>query len=270
MAHQNATVSVDVAAALAYLESLNARGGPRVSLSHLAAAAIARALVEHPAANARVVGWRVFDPGHVGIAMPVSLEGHVGARLGELSLTVVPGVEGLTLRQIAARATRAVRAERDGDQQSGAVRFIFALAERLPMAALRRLFDGIEAGIAVPLLAAPFWGLAPATTALTNPGAVLRAQPGALARGLAIALPGRGLGLSTIWGLAGVQEEARVVGGQVIARPCLPLVLAFDHRTVDAILAGRLIARVAEVLADPGAVFGEDGERRPPTGVCGG
>lgn len=266
MAHQNATVSVDVAAALAYLAGLNAGAGPRVSLSHLVAAAIARALVEHPAANARVAGWRVFDPGQVGIAMPVSLEGHAGARLGELSLTIVPEVGGLTLRELAARATRAVRAERSGDQQSGAVRVIFALAERLPMAVLRRIFDGVAAGIAIPLLAAPFWGLAPATTALTNPGAALGAAPGALARGLAIALPGRGLGFSTIWGMAAVQEEARIVDGGVVARPCLPLVLAFDHRTVDAILAGRLMARVAGILADPAAVFGADGQRRPAPG----
>ncbi|MFH1465802.1 MAG: 2-oxo acid dehydrogenase subunit E2 [Pseudomonadota bacterium] len=259
LAHQNATVSVDVGAALAYLARLNAGEGPRVSLTHLVAAAIARALAEHPKANARVVGGRIFDPGYVGIAMPVSLEGHAGERHGELSLTVVPDVGGLSLRALAARTTRVVRAERGGAQQSGAVRFVFAAAERLPLRVLGALFDGVSAAIEHPLLAMPLWRLAPATTVLSNPGAALGDVPGALARGLAITLPARGPMTSTVWGLAGVQQEARVVDGQVVPRPCLPLVLAFDHRTVDAILAGRLLKRVAEILGAPEAVFGGDG-----------
>ena len=263
VAHQNATVSLDIGYALTYLDLLNASGGPKVTLNHLLAAAIARTLTEHPIANARVIGWRVFEPEHVGIAMPVSLTGHVGESRGELSMAVVPEVETLSLRQLAQRATRVVGGERKGQSQTPLVDAVFFAAERLPMAVVRRVFDGLVIGLRHRVPAALFWSQAPATTALSNPGPAIGAVPGGLARGLALSLPARSLSLSTVWGVAMVQDEVRAVDGEVVVRPCLPLMLAFDHRTIDGILGGRLLARMGEILLDPAALFGADGEEIP-------
>ena len=262
-AHQNATVSLDAGAALAYLEVLNAGGGAKVTLNHLLAAAIARTLTEHPMANARVVGWRVFLPEHVGIAMPVSLAGHAGESRGELSMAVIPEVETLSLRQLAQRATRAVGGERSGASATPMVDLIWSVAEGLPMGVVRRIFDGLSGSLSHRVPASIFWSQAPATTTLSNPGPAIGSAPGVLARGLALSLPARGLSLSTVWGVAMVQDEVRAVDGEVVVRPCLPLMLAFDHRTVDGILAGRLMGRVAEILGDPAALFGSDGEEIP-------
>ncbi len=259
-AHQNATVSIDITAGQAYLEQLNTGQDRRVTLNHLVAAAITRALVAHPIANARIVGWRVYQSPHVGIAMPVSLEGHAGEQRGELSMAIVPETEKLSLRGLARRASRVVHGERTGKGKTPLVDGFFYLAEHVPTRALRLVFEGISRTLRHPLPAALFWSQAPATTAVTNPGAAMADIPGGLARGLSLSLPARGLSLSTLWGLSAVQEEVRVVEGELLSRPCLPLMLAFDHRTVDAILAGRLYAHVARSLAQPAAAFGEAGE----------
>jgi pyruvate/2-oxoglutarate dehydrogenase complex dihydrolipoamide acyltransferase (E2) component len=263
VAHQNATVSLDASHALAYLEQLNAGDDTKVTLNHLLAATIARTLVEHPIANARIIGWKVFQPEHVGVAMPVSLTGHAGEKRGELSMAVVPEVETMSLRQLAQRATRVVGGERSGQGQVPLVDVVFFLAERVPMRLVRALFDGMSGALQHTIPASIFWSQAPATTALSNPGPAIGSVPGGLARGLALSLPARGLSLSTIWGVAMVQDEVRAVDGEIVVRPCLPLMLAFDHRTVDGILAGRLLARVGEILLAPAAVFGEDGEEIP-------
>jgi len=262
-AHQNATCSLDAGEALAYLEGLNQGEGTKVTLNHLLAAAIARTLTENPMANARVVGLRVFMPEHVGIAMPVSLAGHAGESRGELSMAVITEVETLSLRQVAQRATRVVSGERSGNGATPLVDIVFAAAERLPMGVVRRLFDGLAGSLQHRVPASLFWSQAPATTTLSNPGPAIGSVPGVLARGLALSLPARGLSLSTVWGVAMVQDEVRAVDGEVVVRPCLPLMLAFDHRTVDGILAGRLMGRVAEILGDPAALFGADGEEIP-------
>ena len=262
-AHQNATVSLDAGQALAYLDGLNGGGDTKVTLNHLLAATIARTLTEHPIANARIIGWKVFQPDHVGVAMPVSLTGHAGERRGELSMAVVPEVETLSLRQLAQRATRVVSGERSGKGQVPLVDVIFFLAERVPMRLVRGIFDGVSGALQHTVPASIFWSQAPATTALSNPGPAIGSVPGGLARGLALSLPARGLSMSTIWGVAMVQDEVRAVDGEIVVRPCLPLMLAFDHRTVDGILAGRLMARVGEILLDPAAVFGVDGEEIP-------
>ncbi len=264
-AHQSATVSIDMSAALAYLEALNATVDrrPRVTLNHLLAACVARTLADYPHANGRVVGWRVYQPDHVGIAMPVSLEGHAGEKRGELSMAVVPQVDRYSLRDLARRATRVVSSERSGKGQIPLVDAVFFVAERAPMRLVRGLFNGIAGSLHHRVPAALFWSQAPATTVLSNPGPAIGSVPGALASGLALSLPARGLTVSTIWGVSPIQEEVRVVDGDIVPRPCLPLMLAFDHRTVDGILGGKLLARVAEILQDPSAVFGPDGEAPP-------
>ena len=44
----------------------------------------------------------------------------------------------------------------------------------------------------------------------------------------------------------------------------LPLVLVFDHRLFDGVIAGRLLAHLAGMLRDPEATFGVDGTRIGP------
>ena len=41
----------------------------------------------------------------------------------------------------------------------------------------------------------------------------------------------------------------------------LPMMLLFDHRLIDGVMAGRLAKTFGELLRDPGAAFGPDGGR---------
>jgi pyruvate dehydrogenase E2 component (dihydrolipoamide acetyltransferase) len=51
-----------------------------------------------------------------------------------------------------------------------------------------------------------------------------------------------------ILGLGSIEERPRVVDGEVVPRPTLPLSLAIDHRVIDDAEAARFTNRVIEVL----------------------
>ena len=102
--------------------------------------------------------------------------------------------------------------------------------------------------------------MAPVTTGLTNPGASLGGEEGVLVRGGAVHLPNRLVHVGTFWGISPIQDEVIPVDGVPAVRPMLPVLLVFDHRLVDGVLAGRLLKTFVGILRHPEAVFGADGE----------
>lgn len=54
-----------------------------------------------------------------------------------------------------------------------------------------------------------------------------------------------------ILGIGRIAERPAVRDGQVVVRPTLPLCLSFDHRVVDGEGAGRFMARLMRLLAEP-------------------
>ena len=56
-----------------------------------------------------------------------------------------------------------------------------------------------------------------------------------------------------------VQDEVIPVDGRPEVRPVLPVILVFDHRLFDGVMASRLLTRFASMLQDPASVFGPDG-----------
>ena len=73
------TAAVDFTGGRAYLEQVNAEGRSKVSINHLVVAVAARVMHEFPEANAWLVGNKIRRQPHVGVAMPVNLEGHEAA-----------------------------------------------------------------------------------------------------------------------------------------------------------------------------------------------
>ena len=71
-------LSVDFSNAQAYLDKLDLKDGPKVSIHHLICSSIAKGLCKVPQANARVVGGKIMPQDKIGIAMPVNLIGHKG------------------------------------------------------------------------------------------------------------------------------------------------------------------------------------------------
>lgn len=259
VAHVSMNIAVDFTAARAYLESLATQEGPKVSVQHLLAAAVARTLAEFPLANAHIVGNRIRMRPDVGIAMPVNLLGHPGGAKRELGLMVLQGAQALTLREVAAASTRDVHRERKGEASNPVVRYFVALAGRAPQATLFAAMDSFERLRQVGPISDLFYRIVPVTTLLSNPGAAFPPVPGMLFRGVSLAPPHRLAHVGTVWGSSFVQEEAVVIDGRVEVRPMLPVVLIFDHRLLDGVAAGRMLQRFAQILQDPQAELGVDG-----------
>lgn len=259
-------VAIDFTAARAYLAGL-AGASPPVTIQHLLIASVGRLLREFPVANARIVRGRIQPLDGVGVAVPVNLFGHPGGRRGrELSLALIERADEKTLLEIARASTAAVGAERLGRSSSWTIRQAIRAAERAPPGVLETGLDLLERVASSPGGAELAFRLLPASTALTNPGAALggegRLGDGLLFRAAAISPPVRLIRLGTLWGASAVQDEVIAVAGKPAVRPILPVLFVFDHRLFDGVVAGRMLLRLAELLAEPAAAFGADGTTR--------
>ncbi len=258
----SANIAVDITTARAYLASLPLdEEGNRPTLQHLLCGAVGRTLTAWPMANARIVGRRIVPQDRVGVAMPVNLLGHAEGERRELGMVVVEDAGRASLRDLARRTRRTVRNERSGETDNAFFRAMIRLAEGAPDAAMRRTLDGLDRARRLGGVDTRLHALMPVTTGLTNPGAAFREAPGVLFRGGAISLPDRLVHVGTLWGVSAAQDEVIPVDGVPAVRPMLPILLVFDHRLVDGILASRVLLHLARILKDPAATFGADGQR---------
>ena len=260
-AHMSITVTGDYTAARAYLDKLAGQGGPPVTLTHFVSAIIARVLVEFPRINARIIGRHIYLVPDVGLALPVDLTGKPGARWGEVSLVVVPRVQAGSLRDLSLQTRNMVDRERAGALVNPVVRTLARAADRLPAAVAHGMFEGLHRVNQVPPIARAFYRVFPVTGLVTNPGFAFTDDSAGWFRAAAITIPSRIAHVGTVWGFSRVQDEVIPVDGVPAVRPMLPLMLAFDHRLMDGVMAGRVLERFGIILQDPEAVFGAEGEK---------
>ena len=257
-----ANISVDVTRARRYLDHVNARGGPelaRVTLMHLVVALVARLYREFPQANARVIGGRLRALDRVGVALPVDLLSDAAVDR-EVGLALIRDVDQQTLRELAETTRAAVASERRGASRDPVLGRLIPLAERAPRWMLHGALSGLDRAAHSRLLAPLFHRLMPVSVAITNPGAVFRPPGGARFLGASMSPPNRLCPLGSVIGLSAVQDEVVVVDGAPAVRPVLPVSYVFDHRLFDGVLCGRILVRLCEMLRDPAAVLGPDGE----------
>ena len=256
------TVAYDFTWARAYLAALNAdESAPAVTVHHLAAAIIARLLTEFPQANARIIGHRIERVEHVGMAMPVDLMSQAGATQ-ETAMTLVERLEAHTLRELAVEVRRAVTKERAGEALNPFVRLLSDVIDRTPYPLVSGALGVLERVARMEPAARFLYEKLPFTTALSNAGAPFKDQEGVLFRSVSMVIPQKLVHVPTVWGLSTVQDEVLAVDGKPAVRPTLPVVLVFDHRLFDGVMAGRIMVRFGEILRDPAAVLGEHGELR--------
>jgi pyruvate/2-oxoglutarate dehydrogenase complex dihydrolipoamide acyltransferase (E2) component len=261
----NTNVVVDFSAAAAYLARLNAasaEGEPRVTVQHLTTALMGRLLAEFPQANGRIVGRHIHQYEGVHVAAPVDLVGRDGAPKMELSVVVVEHADRLSLREIAERTTRAVKAERAGRQQQPLVRLLLPVAERTPAFLVHGLLEGLHHAAQLPGAHHVVDRILRISTMVTNPGAVFRHVHGGRFTGAAMNPPNRIISVGSVLGMSAIQDEVFAVDGRAEVRPALPLVFIFDHRLFDGVMASRILVRLVAMYQDPAALFGEDGRRR--------
>ena len=263
-AHIVINCAVDFASARAYLDAVNTSetDAAAITIQHLLLGCVGRVLHEFPGANARVQGRRIIRLDQVGAAMPINLLGHEGGHARELGIAAITHLERRSLREIASECRASTRTERRGMATNELMRGLFGLADSIPTLALHRGLDLLERVWAQPRIMDALYSRMPITTFLSNAGATLQEEEGLLFRAATLVVPARIALLGTMWATGRLQDEVIAVDGQPVIRPMLPIILMFDHRLIDGVTAGRMLARFAEILRDPLAFFGADGQRR--------
>ncbi|GDX82979.1 hypothetical protein LBMAG42_47900 [Deltaproteobacteria bacterium] len=252
--------AVDATEARVYLAKL-ATAGIRVTLNHLVAGSIGHTLAQHPYANARVIGQRIVQLPHVGIAMPVNLLDKAG--LGrELSMAVVANVDQLTLAELAETTTKTLHAERDGQSKTPLINQMLSVGNALPHTFFKGFLRAVDAAANTPYLGDIAYRHFGVTTALSNVGATLKPIEGVLFRGADVMPPSRLFQVGTFWGSSTVQDEVIAVDGKPTVRPMLPMILLFDHRLIDGVRGSKIIQTFAAALRDPAGTFGDRGQIR--------
>jgi pyruvate/2-oxoglutarate dehydrogenase complex dihydrolipoamide acyltransferase (E2) component len=253
--------AADFSHANAYLAHLDAADSEPVTVQHLLLGTLGRVLREFPAANARVQGGGIVRLDRVGVAMPVNLLGHDGGAHQAMGVTVISDVDRLSLRAISARCRAAVEQERGGKASNPLMGGLWKLASAIPQPVLSRGLDGLARVWHRPEVIERLYARFPASSFLSNPGAVFDKPEGMLLRSVSMFVPPRIGLLGTMWGIGAVQDEVVAVDGAPLVRPMLPIMFLFDHRLIDGVKAGRTLMRFAEILQHPEATFGANGER---------
>lgn len=253
------TVDIRWEAALAWMDAQNARGGARITTQHVFTSAVGRLFREFPMLNARIFHNRIHLLPTVDVVMPVNLLDTGVDR--ELSLVVLREVDTMNPRQIAEQLRPQVAQERQGRTDNTFVRTVLQAGKRSPRV-LRFALSQVARVAHHPGGAALLARTLPLSTLITNVGAALGSSPGLRLRALAFSPPSKLIHLGSVFGLAPIERapvvEADGAGGErIVVGSVLPVGFMFDHRLVDGVLAGRILARLNALLQDPAGTWGD-------------
>ena len=232
-----ARMEVDATAALAYLERVRVESGERVTITHVAGAALGRALREVDEIRARVVLGRIVPLQSCDIGFAVDV-----AHGSDLAPVKVHGVDRLTPLEVARAVDAGAGRLRGGDdtgyrRTSGLVRIVPTWTMRPVMAAASLVAGGFGRGI----VGQPGFPL----------GTAFVSNVGTLGLDEAFLAPLPFARTPVYLAVGAIRERAVVVDGQVVARPVLVLVATADHRIVDGAHAGQMATIVRELMTHP-------------------
>jgi pyruvate dehydrogenase E2 component (dihydrolipoamide acetyltransferase) len=230
--------------ALAYLETLRARTGVHVTVTHLVARGVALAIRQFPQLNGIVARGRIMLRESVDIFMQVSIDG--GADLSGIKITRADEKSVLDI----ARETEA-RVERLRQRRDRQVERTKSLLDRIPlpllgpiMRAISYLTYDLDLDLSWAGVVKDEFGSA----MVTNVGSF------GLAQAHAPLVPFSRTPLVVLVGE--VQEKPVAEAGRVIVRPMMTLGVTFDHRFMDGFQGGAMARVFRAYLDDPGRFEG--------------
>lgn len=233
-------LEVEATAALAFLERGRA-AGHHLTATHLVGRAVARALLEVPDLNVRIIGGRALPRPTVDVFFITAVRGG-----HDLSGVKVDDLGGRSVYQLAENlALRAGRMKRGDDRELARTKLVM---DRLPAPLLRVALRATAFLTNTLSLRVPPLGLAPSpfgSAMVTSVGMF------GLPQGFAPLAWMYGVPLLVLVGE--IVERAVVVDHQVVVRPVIPITATIDHRYVDGWHVSRLMRAFQGYLADPGA-----------------
>jgi hypothetical protein len=242
---------VDVTKMNAYIAEASARLNVLLSAPHVLTKAVARALVDHPQFNCRVVGRRLYRFRDVNVLMSFQNRGR-----GEADLLFLKKVDRQPLKTFAENVWSEMSKARRGEDAMGKAKRNAERYGSFLFRAMLRIDRFITNRLPLPLMVSRLARLH-ATPVVINclnfPGApplrVYKAtQVGSNSWCVHVAF--------------GPTEDRPVVeNGAVVIRPLAPLIVRVDHRMGDAVDLGRFTGTIRGYLADPASLPGlEEGE----------
>ncbi|BEP13133.1 hypothetical protein acdb102_14440 [Acidothermaceae bacterium B102] len=230
-------LAVDATPVLAYVERTRARTGVHVTLTHVVAAALARALREVPEVRARVVLGRAVPIEACDLSFTVDVDG--GADLAPVRVAAADEKTPAEIAAVLRPAVDRVRGAADPAHHRSTW-----WVRTFPWWALRPALG--VAGFVMSGLGRPAFGQAAFPL-----GAALISNVGPLGLDEAFLTPMPMARCPLYLAIGAVRDAPMVVDGELAVRPQMVLVATGDHRLVDGAHAGQLVAILRELLADP-------------------
>lgn len=229
------------------LANIREDGGPKVTLLHAAALALARSYRRYPELNSKVIGHRIAQLDTIDISFPVALRPDENGA-SEMFFAKVNDVDSMTLPEVAvAFAEAARRARRAGAHP--VTRWVDRVGRVVPDSLMSL---GMNQG----------WGLFKrinfrrlgmrhhpfGSTTISNIGAIGPVEGVASLSTMALIIP---MGYTSSFLLGPTIERPVVEDGEIVARPLVPLTYGIDHRVVDGSGFMRYVDFWAKCFRDP-------------------
>lgn len=239
---------VDASPVLEYVDAARARTGEQVTVTHVVAAALARAIREVPEARTRVVLGRArLIPG-CAVSFTVDVDG--GRDLAPVRVDDADTKSPAEIASVVRSAVERVRSGEDAAHNAGA-----AWARRTPWFVLRaglEIAGFVFAGLGIPAFGQQAFPL----------GSALISNVGPLGLEEAFLAPLPMARVPLYLSIGAVHDAVTAVDGVVAVRPQLVLVATGDHRLIDGAHAGKIITTLRTLLAAPNRL---DQAGRPPS-----
>ncbi len=240
---------VDLAPVRTFLDAFEREHGERIGVQHVLTKAVGRALVELPALNVKILDRALYQLDRVNIAMPVHLDRHKTGG-DETGMTIVHGVNEMTLLEVARATRRNAAAERADEASASGSGLARRMSRFVPQRVMHAGLDAVRWAMQRPLTYRLVEDLA-VSSGVTNVGAVFSLPRGARFRSASATIPTKLGPVASVFGVAPAEDVVVVENGVPQGRTVLPIVMIVDHRAIDGFLMATAAKYVAEGLLEP-------------------
>jgi pyruvate/2-oxoglutarate dehydrogenase complex dihydrolipoamide acyltransferase (E2) component len=242
------TLTVRMEKALAFIERYRRVTGRRLTVTHLVAKAVARALAEVPEANALIRRDRPQQRQEVSVFFSIATEDPETGQI-DLSGAKLDRVDEKDLAAVLDELEGAVQSVRAGtDEELERSKGTYA---RLPFAAMRPILNAISLAL---------YGLNLDLTRLGLPkdpfGSAIVTNIGSLGLSEAYAPLMAYTRTPILLAVGAVRDEPVVENGEVVPGKVMGIHATLDHRLIDGKHAALLSRTITRVLEDPEAALG--------------
>ncbi len=242
------SLSLRMEPALDYIERFRSHTGRRLTVTHLVAKAVAKALEQMPDANAILRFHRVYQRQKISVFLQVAMEDPETGK-PDLSGTTLHGVDEMSMLDLLDKMEKnvaAVRARKDKELEKSRSTF--------------SMLPGFIVGKVLSLISFLLYTLNLDLTGFGLPkdgfGSIMVTNIGSLGLDLAYVPLVPFSRVPMLVAVGKVQDEPVVEDGEIVPGKVMRLSATFDHRFIDGAHAAVLSKVVREIFRDPEAAFG--------------